>query len=1071
MSIEAILRHNILLAVGVLGLCVLGLVAVFSVPVQMIPDVATRTVMVETSWPGATPQDVEKEILIEQERYLRTLPNLQRIISTASTGQASIQLDFPFGSDVNEALLRTSNALSQVRSYPENVDQPALTTTSSSEEPFMYFAITPHDGTDIDLNLAMVRDFLDDEVRPRLERIPGVSLVGIMGGAERQVRIEIDPERLAQRGLDMSDVREALRARNVDTSAGDIDNGKRRVLVRTVGRFDEAEGIASLIVSERNGTITRLSDLADIRLDHYEQREVNFVNGEAALFLNVRREAGANVVQTKYAVLPEIEAIGREVLAPAGLDIRLFSEDARYVERSVASVWRALGLGALLAAVVLYLFLRSARTTAIGVIAIPLCTIAAFAGLLLAGRTLNVISLAGIAFALGMTVDNAVVVLESIDQERRRGLKPFAAAVEGVHRVWRAVLACTVTTIIVFLPILFVEDEAGQLFSDIVIAFAASIIASLIVAVTVVPALAARLPDAASEGQTEGERYFDRVARRLNRLIESRMRRLFVIGGTVVGSLLTFLLLTPPAEYLPEGEEARIFANMAAPPGYSLSEMEGVATDLSADLRTHVSGGEAYDPQGAADFPDIQMFSMFVGPQSITVVTDPSDASQLEPLREALEERMTAFPGMHVSTARGSVISAEDGGTRSINVEISGNDLQQIYSVASRAFGRVEELFPDAQISSDPGSLTLDQPLLELHPRWDRIAEAGFDADSFGYSVAALSDGAYADRMILDDRQVDIYLYGSAGRAPRLEDLPHLPVATPSGAVLPVSALADLRETVDTDSIRRVNGRRTVTLYIVPPRSVALETGVEQVRSQILDEMQRAGEVPDGVAMDITGASDQLDATRQSLLGNSLIALILSYLTLVATFRHWGHPLLVMTTVPLGAAGGMLGLVLLNGTGALFGLLGLARIDQPFDMITLLGFLVLLSAVVNNPILIVMETYHGLTEGLSPPDAVEHAVRTRLRPILMSTCTTVIGLLPLVVIPGAGTELYRGLGAVMLGGMIVSMIVTVTFLPCLLVTTIEVMPGLSRRARAISRRAQALVSRNVPWPRRGASGA
>lgn len=1063
MSFESILRHTTLLAVSVLGLCVLGLVAAFSVPVQMIPDVATRTVMVETQWPGATPQDVEQEILIEQEQYLRTLPNLQRIISTASTGQASIRLDFPFGADVNEALLRTSNALSQVSDYPENVDQPALTTTSSSEEPFMYFAITPRPDSGMDLDLAMVRDFLDDEVRPRIERIPGVSLVGIMGGAERQVRIEVDPERLAQRGLDMSDVRDALRARNLDTSGGDLDMGKRRMLVRTVGRFAGAAEIASLIVAEQNGTITRLSELGDVQLDHYEQQELTFVNGEPALFLSIRREAGANVIQTKYAVLPEIEAIGREVLAPEGLQISLFSEDARYVEQSVASVWRALGMGALLASIVLYIFLRSVRTTAIGVIAIPLCTIAAFAGLLLAGRTLNVISLAGIAFALGMTVDNAVVVLESIDQERRRGLKPFDAAVEGTWRVWRAVLACTATTIIVFLPILLVDDEAGQLFSDIVIAFAASIIASLLIAASVVPALAARLMRPHEDAPPAGGGYFDRVAQRLNWFIKSRMRRLFVITCTVAGAALALILLTPPAEYLPEGEEARVFANMVAPPGYSLSEMEGVTEDLIADLRPHRRGSASYAAQQAADFPDIQMFSMFVDAQGITVVTDPSDPSQIEPLRRALEKQMTAVPGMRASTARGSVISAEDGGTRSINIEISGNDLQQIYGVAELAFARAEHLFPDAQISSEPGSLTLDQPLLELQPRWDRIAEVGLDASRFGYSVAALSDGAFVDRMILDDRQVDIYLFSSAGMAQRPEDLQHLAIATPSGAVLPVSALADLHETVDTDSIRRVNGRRTVTLYIVPPRSVPLEAGVEQVRRQILDQMSMAGEVPDGISLDITGAADQLDSTRQSLFSNFLIAIVLSYLALVATFRHWGHPLLVMITVPLGAAGGMLGLALLNGSGALLDLFGFGRIDQPFDMITLLGFLVLLSAVVNNPILIVMEAYHGLGEGASPASAVEHAVRTRLRPILMSTCTTVIGLLPLVAIPGAGTELYRGLGAVMLGGMLTSMVVTLTFLPCLLVTVIESMPVVSEKSRSLL---EALVTRPLAWLRR-----
>lgn len=1031
MSFDLLLRQGNLIAVIVLALCVLGLVVAFSVPVQMIPDISTRTIVVETRWPGATPQDIEQEILMEQEQHLRTLPGLRRIISNASSGEARIQLDFPFGTDINEALLRTSNALSRVARYPENVDPPALSTISASEEPFMYFAITPMAGQQLDLG--MVRDFIEDEVRPRIERVPGVALVEIMGGAQRQIQIMIDPARLAQRGLDVSAVRDALRMRNTDTSGGDLESGKRRVLVRAIGRFRDVESIKTLIISERDGTVTRLADVAQVRLGHMEQQELAFRNGDPALVLAVRRQAGANVIQTKYAVLSEIEAVRSDVLAPADLDITLFTEDARYVEESVTNVWRALLAGALLATGIMYAFLRSARTTAIGVIAIPICTIAAFVGLLLTGRTLNVVSLAGIAFALGMTVDNAVVVLESIDQVRRRGLGPVAAAVEGAKRVWPAVLACTVATVIVFLPIFFIEEEAGEIFSDIAIAIVAAVIASLVVAVTVVPVLAARWLGAEANAPTVGEDHFDRLGHRLGWFMRTRTRRAAVTGGTVVASFLGLVLLTPPAEYLPEGEEARIFAEMVAPPGYNLTEMERIAHGLIVDLRRQIERNGNSSTERVHGFPPIEKFAMFVGAEGITVVTDPSDPSDVDDLRRALETRMTEIPGMRASTSRGSVISGDDGGTRSINLEVSGNDLVDVYRAAGAAYARAERLFDNAQVSSDPRSLSLDQPMLELRPRWDRLAEVGLDASRFGYSVAAFGDGAFAGEMILDGRRIDIYLFSNAGHAQRLDNLRDQPVATPSGAVLPVSALADFEETVDTDNIRRVDGRRTVTISIVPPRSVALETGIASVRQQLMAEMAAAGEVPDGVTLDITGASDQLDAARRSLFGNLALALFLSYLMLVAVLRHWGLPLFVMATVPLGVAGGLLGLALLNGIGAILETLGLSRIDQPFDMITLLGFLVLLSAVVNNPILIVMEAYEGFADGKPAIEAVQEAVRLRLRPILMSTYANVIGLLPMVVLPGAGTELYRGLGAVMLSGIIISTIVTVTFLPCLLI--------------------------------------
>ncbi|MCD9004758.1 efflux RND transporter permease subunit [Luteimonas sp. XNQY3] len=1044
MNFGRILEQGNLIAVATVIVCVLGLAAALRVPVQMIPDVDTRTVMVETRWPGATPQDVEQEILVEQEQYLRTLPGLRRIVSVASSGLASIQLEFPFGTDINEALLRTSNALNQVSGYPENVDPPALTTESASQEPFMYFAIGPRAGSGLDLDLAMIRDFLEDQVRPRLERLPGVSQVEVNGGAERQVRIELDPQRLAQRGLDMVDVRSALRADNIDTSGGDLDRGRQRILVRTMGRFTDVESIGALVIAERSGVITRLADVGEVRLSHHERREIAFHDGEPALILALRREAGANVIQTKYTVLPEIDAIREQVLAPEGLDITLFSEDARYVEASVASVWRALVLGALLASLVIHAFVRSLRTTAIAVVAIPICTLAAFAGLLLTGRTLNVISLAGVAFALGMSVDNAVVVLESIDQARRRGLARFAAAVEGVCSVWPAVLACTMTTVIVFLPIFFIEEEAGQLFSDIAIAIVAAIVASLIVAITVVPALTAHQGGSGAVQPAVGDGHFERLTQALVWWVLTPRRRVAVIAATVLVSVVGVVVLTPPAEYLPEGEETRIFAEMVAPPGYSLTEMHRIADDLIRDLRPHVGEATAARGEDAARFPRMAMFAMFVAPEAITFVTDPARASDLDALRRALESRFEAVPGMRASTARGSIISSDDGGTRSINLEISGNDLAEVYRVAALAYARADTLFDDAQISSQPGSLSLDQPLIELLPRRERIAEVGLDAGRFGYAVAALSDGAYASEMILDGRRVDIYLFSNVAGEQRLARLADQPIATPSGAILPVSALADFRESTDTDSIRRVDGRRTVTIGIVPPRSVALESGVALVRAQLMEAMAAAGEIPDGITLDISGASDQLDATRASLAGNFAFSLLLCYLVLVAIFGRWGRPLIVMATIPLGAAGGIFGLAMLNGAGAVLALLGLGGVEQPFDMITLLGFLVLLSAVVNNPILIVMETYRALGDGAAAIDAVRGAIRTRIRPILISSLSTVIGLLPLIVIPGAGTELYRGLGTVMLSGVLMSTLVTVTFLPCFLVTVI----GLSRRSGA-----------------------
>lgn len=1039
--LEALYRRGTLLIVATLIVCLFGIMAALRVPVQMIPDLEVRTISVQTSWPGATPQDVEKEILIEQEEYLRGIPNLRRMVSTASTGSASIELEFPFGTDINDALVRVNNALSQVPSYPENVDEPRLLTSSFSNNAFLYFRVMPLEGNPRGLDMPSMRDFVDDYVRTRMERVEGVSQVNLSGGVERQIQILVDPALLAKRGLTFSDVRDAIRSRNRDVSGGDLDSGKRRYLLRTVGRFTQVEELETLILTRQGDNIVRLGDVAEVRLDRAELRGLSFFNGHPVVGLSVQRETGGNVIAIRAAVLAEIERIKREVLEPAGLTMALSNDDVVYVEDSVANVWTNLGLGALLAAGVMFWFLRSGALMAVGLLGIPVCTIAAFLGLLITGRTINVISLAGVAFAIGMTLDNTIVVLEAIEQERRRGLGRFEAAVAGVRRVWTAVLASTLTTVLVFVPVLFVEQEAGQIYSDIAIAISASIMLSMLVAVTLVPAATARLKFANGTQVTADDASASsggRILRGIRWLLAVPRRRLTVMATTVIVTLGAIVFLTPPAEYLPEGEEAKTFSRLIAPPGYSLNEMAGLGERINAHFLPHLQVSRDDFAAGRSDIPPIASFNMGIEPGSLRVIATTVEPGDINALMAALTTHFRSYPGMRAFSSRGSIISSNDGGTRSVNLDISGPDLPEIYRTALNAYRRAEEALESPQMGSSPSSLVLGQPLIELRPDWERMAELGFSSTDFGYAVAAMSDGAYADEFFLDDDKIDIFLYSGAVSSREVHELADLPLYAPNGAVLPLSAVTEIHETVDSDAIRRVDGRRTVTLNIIPPRSVPLETGVGIVEEQVVGAMRAAGEIPASVSIDLSGASDQLMETREALGGNFLISIILSFLLLVVIFTHWGYPLMILISVPLGIAGGIIGLWLLNAVGAILLWLGLGEIRQPFDMITMLGFLILLGTVVNNPILIVDEARQNLREvGVSVREAVETAVASRLRPILMSTVTTVCGLAPLVLIPGAGTELYRGVGAVVLFGLLFAMAVTLTFLPALLITVLE----------------------------------
>ena len=1035
--IEGAIKHGTLLAIGVLIVCVFGILAVLRVPIQMIPDLEVRTISVRTAWSGATPQDIEKEILIEQEEYLRSVPGLERMVSTATMGEAIIALEFPFGVDLNDALIRVNNALTRVPVYPENVDEPRLYTSSFSSNAFIYFRISPLPGNPQGVDMNMMLDFVDDNVRTRLERVPGVSDVGIFGGAERQVQIFVDPGRLAERGITLTQLRAAIRERNADVSGGDLNSGKRRYLLRTVGRFRSIQEMEDMVIASRDDAIIRLKDVAQVRLHHYEIRSHAAVNGEPVIFISIRRETGSNVIAIKKAVMPVVEELSRNMLEPIGMQMELTTDDVRYVQASIANVWTNLSIGALLATGVMFLFLRSFRATLVGVVGIPICTIAAFLGLLLAGRTINVISLAGVAFAIGMTLDNSIVVLESIVRERGKGLGRMEAALAGVRRVWPAVFASTLTTILVFTPVWFLNLEAGQLYSDVAVAISASIVVSMFVAVTVVPAMSARLPIGDSSAQSRDlsrSRMIDGIAW----LAGSRSRRLICIASVVAATLAIIVLLTPPAEYLPEGEEAKTFSLMIAPTGYNLEEMRRIGEEVEREFVPYLDREPADFDGTDGTIPALEYFVLTVRPQYLRVIAETKDPKHIDALMRAIDKRFAEYPGMRSFSSRGSIISSNDGGTRSVNVDITGTDLERLYDVVLLAYRRAQEIFDNPQVRPDPPILTLGQPMLELQPRWERAAELGLSAREIGLAVAGLTDGAYIDEFFLADDKIDIFLYTTTQPAEELADIAALPVYTPQGTVLPVGAIVDLKETVDTNTLRRVDGRRTVTLNVIPPRSVPLESGVKIVQSELIDHLKSQSVVPAGISLDISGASDRLTATQQALSGNYAVAILLCYLLLVAVFTHWGYPLIIMTTVPLGIAGGIVGLWMLNVVGGWLPAIGVTAISQSFDMITMLGFLILVGTVVNNPILLVDRALHNVRHaGLDAVEAVREAVQTRLRPILMSSITTIFGLAPLVFIPGAGTELYRGVGAIVLFGLFFATLVTLVFLPSVLVEVLN----------------------------------
>lgn len=1031
-------ERPVILTVAILIICLFGITAIYRVPKQMIPDLDVRAITVRTTWPGATPQDIEQEILVEQEDYLRNIVGLERMVSEARTGSAQVELEFGHGADLNDILIRVNNALSQVPDYPENVDEPRIVTSTHSNNPFMFFRVTPLAGNPQQVDLHRMRDFVEDRVAPLLERVPGVSEVEVWGGTERQIQILIDPVKLAERGIRVGDLRNAIRARNRDVSGGDLDAGKRRYILRTIGRFSSVEEINELVIARRNGVSVRLKEVGFARLGSFELRNVSYANGIPNITVGIRRMIGANVVTAMEGVMAQIKTVNDTVLHPRGVEIRLTSEDVKYVNDAVEVVARNLMIGGALAVIVLFVFLRSATATFIGAVGIPICTIAAFLGLMLAGRTINVISLAGVAFAIGMTLDNSIVVLENIYRHLAMGKARTTAAIDGVREVWPAVLASTLTTVLVFLPVVFVTEEAGQLYSDIAIAIASSILMSMLVAIALVPAATSRWLSAPAQNSPKLlERFGASLsAMTLNVvawLTSGPIRRLLVIALVLTATALIIAELRPKAEYLPEGEEQKIFAFMFSPPGYNIGVMDNILKELNQYFVPFVDDDPARFAAGESEVPALNFIISYARAGMILMIPEARDRSQADALREAATKRLAEVPGVISFASRGSIFASNLGGTRSINLDISGNELVPLFDAGQQAFVRARQIFVNPQVRPQPSSLAMGQPMLEVRPDWERAAELGVRTDDLGYALWAYSDGAYVDEFFLDDDKIDMFLYSTQGAISSPEDLEQVLLYAEQGGVVPLSAVADVRETVNTETIRRVDGQRTITLSIIPPRDIALEEGVERVETELIDALRAEGVVNDNISLTISGANDRLDATRKALEGNFLIAVVIAYLLLVAIFSHWGYPLLILLTVPVGISGGIVGLWLMNQLGAWLPALGLPAVQQSFDVITMLGFLVLIGTVVNNPILLVERAIRNMRErAMQVNAAVLEATQARLRPIMMSMVTTVFGLSPLVLNPGAGTELYRGLGAIVLFGILFSTLVTITFMPALL---------------------------------------
>ncbi len=1092
--VAAFVNNPVKVAVGVLLVALFGTIALVAMPMQLTPEVQTPTISVETLWPGASPQEVEREIVQPQEEQLKSVEGLAKLSSQSADSTATVTLEFIVGTDMDSALLKVSSRLQQVRDYPEEAQEPVITTSSSSANPIAWFilrqrvptreavqefadahpefadslagaaraassglrmsrlrlAAGTHPGVSAllppDVDVATYRKFAEDQIEARFERVAGVSNSNVFGGRDRELQVIVDPSALAARAVTVGDLRTALRARNQDTSGGDFDDGKRRYTVRTLGQFESPADVESTIVAERDGIPVYVRDVAEVRLGYKKATGIVRNFGESAIAVNCQREAGANVLDVMAGLREAMHELDEGVLAARGLQLELVYDETEYIESAVGLVNQSIVIGGLLTILVLLVFLRSARSTLVIALAIPTSLIGSFLVLGLLGRSLNVISLAGLAFAVGMLVDNAVVVLENIYRHYQAGASPRDAAIKGTQEVWGAVFASTLTTLAVFVPVLFVEEEAGQLFRDIALAIGSAVAISMIVSATVISTATSRILKEHAPSGEEPASLPPRQPRRARLqfiddfgkwcvesvvsvnawLQRSWMLELAVVLLFIVGAIVGTWLLTPKMEYLPTGNRNLVFGILLPPPGYNLDELVAMGETIEAATRPYWDMDPG-DPRAAElDFPAIRDFFYVARGRSVFLgirAQDPLRSGELVPLIQGLA---FSLPGTFGVAKQSSIFEQGLSAGRTVDIEITGPDLEVLVGIGGRVMGTVPGVVPGAQAFPVP-SLDLSNPEVHVRPKWENAAQLGISAAELGYTVDALVDGAFASDYYVDGDEIDLSIVGRYEFARSVEDIQALPIATSTGDLVPLSSIANVSLASGPEQINHRERQRTISIQVTPPPTFPLEEAIEKIESQIVGPILAEGSVPDTVRINLSGTADKLNATADALGFNLVLALLITYLLMAALFESWLYPFVIIVAVPLGAAGGIVGLALLN----LF-------IPQSLDVLTMLGFVILIGTVVNNPILIVHQSLQRMKEGVDPSQAIQDGVRTRMRPIFMTTFTTVFGLLPLVVSPGAGSELYRGLGSVVLGGLVVSTFFTMLLVPTLFHLTLRV---------------------------------
>ncbi|MFZ9682357.1 MAG: efflux RND transporter permease subunit [Cephaloticoccus sp.] len=1001
---ETSIKRPVATMMTFLVIITLGIAGLRHLPIDLLPPLEFPQLTVHVEYPNVGPEEIEQTITEPVENALAGVPGVERTRSNSRLGSSNVSLDFARGTNLDEAANDVRAALDRVRNnLPEEAEDPVVWKFDPNDVPIVIVGATSDIWDLQELTLILERD-----ITRRFDQIPGVGTIDVWGGIDREVKVELRRDRLNASGLSAEDVRNALRSGNANLPGGNVARGVQQLYVRTLGEFTSLDQIRQTVVAQIEGKPIRVGDVADVSLGYEDLNRVVKIDGTPMLRLGVRKQSGANTVAVAENIRAELARLNAE-----RTDVRLFvsSDQSTFIEQSIDNVRQSALFGALLAVGVLYAFLRRGSSTFVIAVSIPISIIATFGLLYFNGLTLNQMSFGGLALGVGLVVDNAVVVLENITRMREEGRDPINAARHGTKEVAGAIVASTLTTTVIFLPVVFMQTISGVLFQQLALVVVFALLCSLAVALTLVPMLASRLikrpgPRAATPSRVQ--RWLDRIDERYAGILRwavTRRRTVLAASALLVGAGFAVVPFIP-VELTPPTEADEIDIDLFMADGTNVAVLNRSLAELETRVRALVPPGtvEHFSTDIREGRAKVELTMRADSPGGTTELAD-SLRLALDGQIPGADIRVSAQSGLWILRR----IFRSGGGSDDVSMEIRGYELDQAEALG-RSIRTAIETIPGVEgvrVARNHG-----RPQTNLHLDREKLAELGLSVRTVADVIQTNVGGGRAGAYRIGGEEFPIIVRLRPDDRRTTESLANIPLRLPGGEIIPLSSVIDPRSALGPPEINRVDGQRVTRVTANLAAGTPMGEAITAIRARVASIA-----LPPGTSVYFGGEYEEQQKASADFRLSLIIALALVYMVMAGQFERFLDPLIVLCSVPLAVIG-VVPTMLITGT--------------TFNMHSLMGVVMLIGIVVNNAIVLV--DYTNLLrreENLEPVEAVRRACRRRLRPILMTTLTTVLGLLPLAVGLGAGAEIQAALARVVLGGLVASTFVTLVFIPAL----------------------------------------